>query len=120
MRERGGWRASGEIGTRSGGLDEEKEADDDDGYKGGCPSSFSSAAAANPSGDRAAAVYGLPGEFAVGDAPVGNLTRIRRSRAAPRAEAFIIYFVRFRADKNISGDAIHLTLELLARSFWNA
>ncbi|EGI67026.1 hypothetical protein G5I_04458 [Acromyrmex echinatior] len=33
-------------------MDEEKEADDDDGCKGGCPSSFSSAAAAaNPSGD---------------------------------------------------------------------
>ena len=34
-------------------MDEEKEADDDDGCKGGCPSSFSSAAAANPSGDSA-------------------------------------------------------------------
>jgi len=38
---------------RSSGWDEEKETDDDDGYKGGCPSSFSSAAAANPSGDSA-------------------------------------------------------------------
>ncbi|KYN03507.1 hypothetical protein ALC62_05634, partial [Cyphomyrmex costatus] len=34
-------------------MDEEKEADDDDGCKGGCPSSFSSAAAVNPFGDSA-------------------------------------------------------------------
>lgn len=34
-------------------IDEEKEADDDDGCKGGCPSSFSSVVAANPSGDSA-------------------------------------------------------------------
>lgn len=38
-------------------IDEEKKTDDD-GYKGGCPNSFSSTTAANPSGDRAAAVYG--------------------------------------------------------------
>ncbi|TGZ31881.1 Uncharacterized protein DBV15_01137 [Temnothorax longispinosus] len=46
---------SGEAGMAGNGFanHEEKEADDDDGCKGGCPSSFSSAAAVNPSGDSA-------------------------------------------------------------------
>lgn len=51
----------GETERATRWLDEEKEADDDDGYKGGLSGFvFVSRRAVNPSGDRAAAVYGLP------------------------------------------------------------
>lgn len=68
-------------------IDEEKEADDDDGYKGGCPSSFSSAAA-NPSGDRAAAVCGLPLKKKTWLRRAGrNLTRMSDLVREPAAES---------------------------------
>lgn len=53
-------------------MDEEKEADDDDGYKGGCPSLFSSQKQLRiPPGTAQPTVYGL----AVEEAPVETLRR---------------------------------------------
>lgn len=64
----------GETPERSVRVDEEKEADDDDGYKGGCPSSFSSQTQLRiPPGTVQPTVYGL----AVGEAPVAKLNAER-------------------------------------------
>ncbi|EZA56611.1 hypothetical protein X777_03289, partial [Ooceraea biroi] len=72
-------------------LDEEKEADDDDGYKGGCPSSFSSAAALRIS----------PGTARQLSTFCQNLPLLK-TRSRPNAERFSVSRVynvcRFRVD----------------------
>lgn len=86
------------VRERKQWIDEEKEADDDDGCKGGCPSSFSSAAAANPSGDSARQLStdcrGLPLEKPRSKL---NAERFLVRCPAPLNRAVLRY--RFRIDK---------------------